>query len=76
MAMLLESDLRILGLAADYNDNARRSVESILDPDRVDHSIVSVANYKLFLHYTIAHPRSWSPMRSVLWQMHKVRSKL
>ena len=77
MAVFLESVLELLGLAADYNDNDRRRVASILDPVRaLGHSSHSVAHYKLFLHYATLHPRSWTPLREVLWQTHKVRSKL
>ena len=77
MAVFLESVLELLGLAADYNDNDRRRVASIIEPVRVlGHSSHSVARYKVFLHYAFAHPRSWTPLREVLWQTHKVRSKL
>ena len=76
MATLLHAVVGLLGLPADYNANDRRRVVSILGIAHAVHSSVSVAQYKLYLQYATAHPRRWTPLREVLWQMHKVRSKL
>ena len=76
MAIFLEAVLELLRSEGGYTDNDRRRVASILVPARVDHSSMSVANYTVFLRYATSHPRSWTPLRYVLWQMHEVRSKL